>query len=101
MSGNDHHEHQKSSNKILEKTSTLKDDITDIVKERRHSVSSSRHNSTTSDSTLGSFTNVSYTVHGDNDNPSVMIETKQPTHDNGKGTVLVIYLLTLHFMNLP
>ncbi|CAF2526768.1 unnamed protein product [Rotaria sp. Silwood2] len=65
MNSSDHHQQHKSA---------IKEDITDIVKERTHSISSSRHSSMSSDNSA-SFNNVTFNLQ--DDIPSATIKTRQ------------------------
>ncbi|CAF0984973.1 unnamed protein product [Rotaria sordida] len=83
MDGSNHHHHHKSSHNVLEKISNkisaLKEDITEIVRERTHSTSSNRHNSMSIDNTSANFNNVNFNLP--DDISSTTIETRQTLND--------------------
>lgn len=60
-----HHHHHKVLDKISNKISSIKDEISSVVKERTHSTSSDRRNSITYDGTSASVRGVSFTLPDD------------------------------------
>jgi hypothetical protein len=78
MSSDDHHHHHhhkthKVLDKITSKISSIKDDITEVVKERTHSRTSDNRNSISSDHSLSNVDHANFTSH--DGIPSVSIET--------------------------
>lgn len=84
-----HHHHHHRTHKVLEKISSkissLKDDITDAVRERKHSMSSDRRSSMSSEQSINSAEHVTFTLQ--DDIPSATIDTKQiiRTHEDTDG----------------
>lgn len=80
-----HHHHHHRTHKVLEKISSkissLKDDITDAVRERKHSMSSDRRSSMSSEQSINSAEHVTFTLQ--DDIPSATIDTKQIIRTHG------------------
>jgi hypothetical protein len=83
MSSDDHHHHHhhhhhhghKVLEKLTNKISALKEDITEAVRDRSHSTTSDRRNSMSNNHNSATINNVTFSLQ--DDVPSVNIETRQ------------------------
>jgi hypothetical protein len=94
MSNNDphHHHHLKTSyhvlDKLTNKISAIKEDLTGVVKERSRSFSADRHISMSSTSSLTSVNSVAFSLQ--DDTQSIAIQAGQPFKIAGKFEVKVV-----------
>ena len=84
MSSEDSHHHHHKTHKVLEKISSklsaIKDDITEAVRERKHSMSSDR-SSMSSEHSITNLDSVTFTLQ--DDSSSTTSETKHTVRTHG------------------
>jgi len=85
MSSEDSHHHHHKTHKVLEKISSklsaIKDDITEAVRERKHSMSSDRRSSMSSEHSITNLDSVTFTLQ--DDSSSTTSETKHTVRTHG------------------
>jgi hypothetical protein len=86
MSNSDPHHHSKTSHTVLDKLtnkiSALKEDITEAVKERSRSFSADRFNSMPSINNLSNANTVAFSLP--NDTPSIAVQPGKSFKTSGK-----------------